>query len=57
MSPRSSKPKKPKAEKKSSGNNPIVDVYTGLLFAGFVAVLTGCILLVVELSKYDWATG
>jgi hypothetical protein len=57
MSPRSSKTKKTKGEKKSSSNKPSVDVYTGLLFAGFLAVVTGCVLLVVELGKYDWTTG
>lgn len=57
MSPRSSKPKKGKAEKKSSGNKPSLDVYTGLLFAGFLAVVTGCALLAVELSKYKWEMG
>jgi hypothetical protein len=62
MSPRSSKPKKTKTEKKtsgkkSSGNQPAVDVYTGLLFAGFLALVTGCALLAVELSKYKWEMG
>lgn len=31
-----------------------MDVYTGLLFVGFLAVVTGCALLAVELTKYDW---
>ena len=58
MSPRSSKPKKNKAKaERKSGNQPGVDVYTGLLFAGFLAVVTGCALLAVELSKYDWTMG
>ena len=59
MSPRSSKTKtkKAKSEKKGSSNKPSVDVYTGLLFAGFLAVLTGCVLLAVELGKYDWTMG
>jgi hypothetical protein len=57
MSPRSSKPKKGKSERKSSSNKPTVDVYTGLLFVGFIAVVTGCILLAVELGKYDWTMG
>jgi hypothetical protein len=52
MSPRSSKKKK---KSKASSNKPPVDAYTGLLFAGFLAVVTGCALLVVELSKYEWA--
>ena len=53
MSPRGSKGKK---TKKSSGSSdkPPVDAYTGFLVAGFFAILTGCILLVVELSKYEW---
>ena len=59
MSPRSSKTKtkaKPKKVKAggTSGDKPAMDVYTGLLMAGFLAVVTGCALLAVELSKYDW---
>jgi hypothetical protein len=57
MSPRSSKPKKGKSERKSSSNKPGVDIYTGLLFAGFLAVVIGCVLLAVELGKYDWTVG
>jgi len=52
MSPRSSKKTK---KSKSASNRPPVDAYTGLLFAGFLAVVTGCALLAVELTKYDWA--
>jgi hypothetical protein len=56
MSPRSSKPKKAKGKaSRSSANKPPVDAYTGLLFAGFLAVVVGCALLAVELGKYDWA--
>ncbi len=51
MSPRnSSKGKKAKG----SRAKPNLDAYTGFLAAGFLAILTGCILLVIELSKYDW---
>ena len=57
MSPRSSKTKKTKAEKVSKGDKPAVDVYTGLLFAAFLAIVTGCALLAVELSKYKWEMG
>lgn len=53
MSPRSSK-KKTKAKAGKSSDSPSMDVYTGLLFAGFLAVVTGCALLAVELTKYDW---
>ena len=57
MSPRSSKPKTKAKKTKAGGSSsdkPPLDVYTGLLMAGFVAVVTGCALLAVELSKYDW---
>ncbi len=58
MSPPSAKSKKKnkgnQAAAPSSGKPPS-DAYTGLLFAGFVAVATGCALLAVELAtKYDW---
>ncbi len=63
MSPRKSKAKKPKATKTtktkkakggSSSDKPPLDAYTALLMAGFLAVVTGCALLTVELSKYNW---
>jgi hypothetical protein len=58
MSPRSSKTKKTKGKgEKGGGNKPTVDVYTGVLFAAFLAIATGCALLAVELSKYKWEMG
>ncbi len=59
MSPRSTKSKKAaktktKSKGGSSADKPSVDVYTGLLLSGFLAVVTGCALLAVELAKYKW---
>jgi len=39
---------------KSSDDKPQPDIYVGLLFISAAALLTGCILLVLELNKYDW---
>lgn len=30
------------------------DIYVSLLFVSAAALVTGCIFLVLELSRYDW---
>lgn len=36
----------------SDKNEPAPDIYVGLLFVSFAALVTGIIFLVLELSKY-----
>ncbi|MBW3540317.1 MAG: hypothetical protein KY476_08605 [Planctomycetes bacterium] len=45
MSPRSSDPQPPP---------PDPNIWVGLLFAAFAALVTGCVFLVLELSRYGW---
>jgi len=37
-----------------SSNSPAPDIYTGLLFVSVAALVTGIILLAMELNKYSW---
>ena len=39
----------------SSDQKPSPDVYVGLLFVSVTALIIGCVFLVLELNKYDWA--
>jgi hypothetical protein len=45
MSPRSSK---------GGAAEPQPDIYTGLLFVSVAALISGCILLALELNRYNW---
>lgn len=39
------------------GNAPPPDVYVGLLFVSVAALVTGIILLILELNRYQWTMG
>ena len=45
MSPRGSK---------GSASEPQIDIYTGLLLVAASSLFIGCLLLALELGKYDW---
>jgi hypothetical protein len=42
------------APRKSSAEAPVPDIYVGLLFVSFSALIAGTIMLVLELQKYGW---
>lgn len=44
----------PRSSKAPASAEPTPDVYTGLLFVSVAALITGCIFLALELSRYDW---
>jgi hypothetical protein len=58
MSPQSSKKaKKGKgaaSPKKGGTNQPELDIYTGLMFVAFAALVCGIVILVIQLGVYDW---
>ena len=33
---------------------PVPGIYTGLMFVAAASLLTGCILLALELNRYNW---
>lgn len=37
-----------------SSEDPAPDVYVGLLFVAVGSLITGCIFLALELSRYGW---
>lgn len=37
-----------------SGEKPVVGVYSALMFVAFAALVAGCVLLSLELTKYEW---
>ena len=39
---------------KNTDNAPAPDVYVALLFVSLAALITGTIMLVMELGKYGW---
>ena len=38
-----------------AASEPEWDIYTGLLFVSAASMVIGCLLLVLELAKYDFA--
>ena len=38
-----------------NSDKPAPDVYVGLMFVAVSALILGCVFLVLELNKYDWA--
>jgi len=38
----------------SSDRNAAPDIYVGLLFVAVSALIAGCIILILQLNKYDW---
>jgi hypothetical protein len=44
----------PRSSKRTVSAEPTPDIYTGLLFVSVASLITGCIFLALELSRYEW---
>jgi hypothetical protein len=42
------------AARKTTEEAPAPDIYVGLLFVSLAALITGTVMLVMELGKYGW---
>ena len=39
---------------RNTENSPAPDIYVSLLFVSLAALITGIVMLVLELNKYNW---